>query len=181
MRGFIMNPPDSLSLEAVLDEPLRFACELSVSTRSIDRQPLVSLSPLGLSGEIARIEGGYALSGHLVYDGELECSRCLAAYPFHEDELFSLALYRRKREAGAEIELDQADLDVFWYDEPVIRLSPIAEERVQIALPMKPLCRPDCRGLCVSCGQDLNLGACTCSRETVDPRWEALRALKEKV
>jgi uncharacterized protein len=46
---------------------------------------------------------------------------------------------------------------------------------------MKPLCRPDCQGLCVSCGKDLNLGACGCTRETIDPRWEALKALKEKV
>ena len=50
-----------------------------------------------------------------------------------------------------------------------------------MALPMKPLCKPDCKGLCPSCGKDLNLGACGCTHETIDPRWEALKALKEKV
>jgi uncharacterized protein len=89
-------------------------------------------------------------------------------------------LYPR-RPAGEEQELERKDLDVLFYDEPVVRLAPIAEERVQMALPMKPLCRPDCRGLCPGCGKDLNLGPCACAREGIDPRWEALRDLREKV
>lgn len=182
MRGSIMKP-DTISLESVLDEPLRFDSELPVGLAAIDREPLLALSPLRLAGEISRIEGGYVLAARLAYDGQLECSRCLTAYPFREDQEFSLALYPRPRpqQPGADVELERADLDTQYFDQPVIELSPIAEERVQMALPMKPLCRPDCRGLCATCGQDLNLGACACARETVDPRWEALRALKEKV
>ncbi len=179
MRGSIMKPA-TLSLDAVLDEPLRFAEVLSVPASSFDREPLLSITPLELSGEVARVEGGYALSGQLVYGGELECSRCLSAYPFREDEAFSLLLYPRRPAAGEEIELAPEELDAVFYDEPVIALSPIAEERVQMALPMKPLCRPDCKGLCVECGKDLNLGPCGCAHESVDPRWEALRGLKEE-
>src|SRR5262249_54093933 len=85
MRGSTMKHPESLSLESVLDEPLRFAGELEVPVSAIDREPLLTLSPLKLEGEVRRIEGGYALDARLVYDGELECSRCLAAYPFRED------------------------------------------------------------------------------------------------
>jgi uncharacterized protein len=177
--------PDALSLEAAgaLDEPLRFENELNVSVSALDREPLVSLSPLRIQGDVRRIEGGYALNARLTYEGQLECSRCLAAYPFREDETFSLVLSPRPHASAEEIELEGADLDVSFYDEnePAIELAPIVEERVQISLPMKPLCRPDCRGLCARCGKDLNLGACDCTGETVDPRWEALRALREKV
>ncbi len=180
MRGSIMKPA-TLSLDAVLDEPLRFAEVLSVPASAFDREPLLSISPLELSGEISRIEGGYALSGRLVYGGELECSRCLSEYAFREDEPFSLLLYPRRPASGEEIELAPEELDAVFYDDPVIALSPIAEERVQMALPMKPLCRPDCKGLCAGCGKDLNLGPCGCAHESDDPRWEALRALKEKV
>lgn len=173
--------PNSISLESVLGEPLRLESELTVGVAAIDREPLLALSPLRLSGEISRIEGGYALAARLTYDGQLECSRCLTAYPFHEDEEFLLVLYPRQSQPGADVELERGDLDSQYFDQPVIELSPIAEERVQMALPMKPLCRPDCRGLCPACGNDLNLGSCACARDTVDPRWEALRALKEKV
>jgi DUF177 domain-containing protein len=173
--------PDSLSLEAVLDEPVRFGGELAIPLSAIDREPLLSISPLKISGEVRRIEGGYTLDAELVYSGELECSRCLAGYPFQEDEAFSLVLYPRTGAQAPEVELSPRDLDVHLYDDPVVPLAPLAEERVQMALPMKPLCRPDCKGLCPSCGKDLNLGACGCTHETIDPRWEALKALKEKV
>lgn len=179
MRGSIMKPA-TISLDAVLDEPLRFAAPLHVGLDSLDREPLLAISPLEMSGEVMRIDGGYALSARLVYDGQLECSRCLAAYPFREDETFSLVLYPRKPAAGEDVELARDDLDALYYDEPVIALAPIAEERVQMALPMKPLCRPDCQGLCAECGKDLNQGPCGCTHEAADPRWEALRALKEK-
>src|SRR5215510_942906 len=168
MRGSIMKPA-TLSLDAVLDEPLRFAEALSVPASAFDREPLVSITPLELSGEVSRIDGGYALDGHLVYGGELECSRCLAAYQFREDEAFSLVLYPRRPASGEETELAREELDALYYDEPVVALAPIAEERVQMALPMKPLCRPDCRGLCAECVKDLNLGPCGCAHESVDP------------
>jgi uncharacterized protein len=181
MRGSIMKA-NSLSLESVLDEPLRFDVELPVGVAAIDREPLVSVSPLHLSGEVARIERGYALAAELVYEGQLECSRCLAAYPFQEKDSFTLVLVPREPQPdGEEVELETGDLDVVFYEDPVVPLSPIAEERVQMTLPMKPLCRPDCRGLCPTCGNDLNVGPCACPSETVDARWEALRALKEKV
>jgi uncharacterized protein len=176
-----MKHLDAIPLVSVLDEPMRFAFELPVAVSTIDREPLVSLSPLDLSGQVSRIDGGYALDARLAYGGELECSRCLAPYPFQEDESFSLVLYPRQRQPAADVELDRGDLDVLYYDEPVVALSPIAEERVQMAFPMKPLCREDCKGLCVVCGKDLNQGPCACAPEIFDPRWEALKALKEKV
>jgi len=180
MRGSIMKRPDALTLESVLEEPVAFDARLEVPLSAIDREPLVALSPLGLSGELRRIEGGYSMDARIAYSGELECSRCLTPYPFAEDEAFSLLLYPASRRPTDEVELSPGDLDVLYYDEPVVALSPIAEERVQMALPMKPLCRPDCRGLCPDCGTDLNQGPCACVRETVDPRWDALKALREK-
>jgi uncharacterized protein len=179
MRGSIMKR-GTISLDAVLDEPLRFAETLSIPAPAIDREPLLAITPLEMSGEVSRIDGGYALSGQLVYGGELECSRCLSPYPFREDEAFSLLLYPRRPASGEETELAREELDALFYDEPIVALAPIAEERVQMALPMKPLCRPDCQGLCAECGKDLNLGACGCVHDVVDPRWEALKALKEE-
>ena len=180
MRGSIMKL-DAVSLDSVLDEPLRFESALPVAVAAIDREPLVAISPLEISGEVMRIEGGYALSARLVYAGQLECSRCLAPYPFQQEEDFSLVLYPKRVLTEEETELAKEDLDAVFYDDPVVPLAPIAEERVQMAMPMKPLCREDCKGLCPACGNDLNLGPCAGAHDAVDPRWEALRALKEKV
>ncbi|MBP3388937.1 MAG: DUF177 domain-containing protein, partial [Clostridia bacterium] len=56
-------------------------------------------------------------------------------------------------------------------------LDDLVEMDVLLALPSKNLCRPDCRGLCLYCGKNLNEGLCGCRKEAVDPRLEILRQL----
>jgi uncharacterized protein len=172
--------PNTLSLEAVGEEPVEFDFELRFSLEALDREPLLEISPVRFTGEVSPIEAGFSLTGGLAWSGRLECSRCLTAYPFAHDEEFTLVLYRRKsEEGGEERELDKDDLDAYFYDEPELSVAPIVEERIQMAVPMKPLCREDCPGLCVTCGKDLNQGPCGCQTETIDPRWEALAKLKK--
>ena len=174
-----MKPRDTLSLDSVLDEPVPFSFELSFTTAGLDREPLLEISPVRLEGEVSRIEKGFSLDGRLTYGGRLECSRCLAAYPFDTREDFTLLLTKRATPPGSDIPLASEQLDEYYYDEPVVPVAPIAEERIQMAVPMKPLCREDCRGLCPTCGEDLNVTACGCAAEVADPRWEALRLLKK--
>ena len=170
-----MKRPDTISLENIVDEPVRFDFELPIPVESLDREPLVVLSPVRFTGEVSKIEGGFSLDGDISYRGQLECSRCLNPYPFEEKEHFSLTLYPRVAPAPGERALEKSDLDAYFYDAPNVPVAPIVEERIQLAVPMKPLCRPDCRGLCAQCGADLNPGPCACEPETSDPRWEALK------
>lgn len=175
-----MKRPDTIPLDSVPDEPLPFEFELSFSVPALNREPLIEISPVRFEGQVARIEGGFSLDGRISYHGLLECSRCLAASPFETDERFSLILYKRGLAGPSEVALQKDDLDVYFYGDSAIAVAPIAEERIQMAVPMKPLCREDCRGLCAGCGQDLNLAACDCV-PTADPRWEALKVLKKEV
>ena len=182
MRSTHVKDPNTIPLEAAAEEPVAFDFELTVPAESLDRELLLETSPVRFAGEVSRIEAGYALSGELSWGGKLECSRCLTAYPFDADESFSLMLYKRyKGEPGepAERELDKDDLDVYFYEDPELSVLPIVEERIQMAVPMKPLCKEDCLGLCPTCGKDLNQGPCECREETIDPRWEALSKLKK--
>ena len=59
-----------------------------------------------------------------------------------------------------------------------IDLEPLARDSLLLELPLAPLCRDDCAGLCPTCGADRNTGPCGCEEEAVDPRWAALDALK---
>jgi uncharacterized protein len=63
----------------------------------------------------------------------------------------------------------------------VLETEPILLEQLQLNIPMKPLCRPDCAGLCPVCGADLNLGACACPERAGDPRLAALAALRDRM
>jgi uncharacterized protein len=182
MRSTHVKDPNTIPLEAAADEPVAFDFELDVPAASLDREPLLELSPVRFSGEVSPVEAGFALSGDLSWGGKLECSRCLAAYPFATDESFSLILYKRYKAEPAEPderELEKDDLDVYFYEEPEVSVRPIVEERIQMAVPMKPLCKEDCLGLCPTCGKDLNQGPCECRDDAIDPRWEALSKLKK--
>ncbi|HEV2766148.1 MAG TPA: DUF177 domain-containing protein [Acidimicrobiales bacterium] len=59
-----------------------------------------------------------------------------------------------------------------------IDVEPVAREAVLLELPLAPLCRHDCAGLCPECGADLNQGACGCAVDQSDPRWAALDDLR---
>jgi uncharacterized protein len=181
MRGSAMQHPNTISLGAVFDEPVAFDFVFLLSVEAIDREILVSLSPVRAAGEVSRIEKGFAFDARLAYGGELECSRCLAAYPFTVDDAFSIVLCPLAPQGEQEIALEKDDLDVSFYSDPVIPVAPIIEERIQMLLPMKPLCREDCKGLCPRCGEDWNVKGCACAAGPADARWEALKALKEKV
>jgi uncharacterized protein len=173
-----MKHSDHIALEAVKEEPVSFAFELPFSLATLDREPLQQISPVLLEGTISRIEGGFALEAHCAFQGQLECSRCLASYPFETNEPFSLLLYKRAAPIPDVRELGKDELDVSYYDGAELDIGPIAEERIQMAIPMKPLCREDCLGLCPRCGQDRNLEPCGCAEKSVDPRWGALEAVR---
>ncbi|MDP9072105.1 MAG: DUF177 domain-containing protein [Actinomycetota bacterium] len=65
-----------------------------------------------------------------------------------------------------------------WGDQ--LDLEPMARDAVLLELPLAPLCREECRGLCPSCGANLNEGGCSCQRVPEDPRWAALDALRDR-
>lgn len=66
-------------------------------------------------------------------------------------------------------------------DADKIEITDDIREFALLAVPMKILCKGDCKGLCVKCGADLNQSKCTCKVEEIDPRWKPLMNLKDKL
>lgn len=122
------------------------------------------------------------LSGAL----QLECGRCLepfVAVVEQELDLFYLPSgSERSEDREDEVELSDRELVVGFYDAGRLDLGGVVREQVFLSLPLKRLCRQDCRGLCRSCGKNLNAGACGCPPpdEVADPRLSALRRLIEE-
>lgn len=174
-----MKDTNTISLVDVLDEAVPFAFDLSFSAAALEREPLLEISRVRFEGQVVRVEGGFALDGEIAYRGMLECSRCLEPYRFDAGEEFSLLLYKSGPRGGSEVSLEKGDLDVSFYEGTELPVRPIVEERIQMAVPMKPLCREECLGLCVRCGRDRNLGDCGCAAEATDLRWDALKRLKK--
>lgn len=140
---------------------------------------LLAIGPMDCRGVIDTTPFGFVLRLKLSYSRTLSCVRCLGEISSDVDQeldfLIDLSLDSKER-AEEETELDRDDLGVISLSEPVLDTRPVVIEQAQLAIPMKPLCKKDCAGLCGQCGSDLNEGACGCDAE-VDPRWSALKGL----
>ena len=110
---------------------------------------------------------------------ELPCDRCLEPFTLPVDAAFDLRYQPHADNTGeGEREIEEDDLSTAFYDNQTIDLGQLMREQFYLSVPMKPLCREDCRGLCAICGTNLNRGACDCKREWEDPRLAALKQLK---
>ena len=155
--GFLLEAPNGTSREVELNYPT-----IRVSEDMI-------LEPLAGSFSATRTSEGIYLSGRLKSRIIQECVRCLedAVVPLglEIDELFYCPP-------------DAAPAEVYVVGENgFIDLSPLVRELALLDTPIQPLCRLDCQGLCINCGQNLNEGDCGCEEDDIDPRMDVLKQL----
>jgi uncharacterized protein len=155
------------------------------SDRSLAREPdepfEVALRA-HLMGEDLYLEG--AITGAL----DVECSRCLTCYRHALHQTFRLVL----EPAGSRVPADpegaaalardgwclEEEIEAGWYRGSELDLGAFLHEIVALELPVKPLCREDCAGLCPRCGADLNNDPCECAEVPADSPFAALAALR---
>lgn len=104
------------------------------------------------------------------------CGRCLEEFPVRARATVDVRFVPRPP-TGDRVELGTDDLDLDFYDRDEVNLTTLVESETALALPMKPLCREDCRGLCPVCGGNRNLVTCACPERAADPRLAALKDL----
>jgi uncharacterized protein len=108
------------------------------------------------------------------------CGRCLEEFPVRARANVDVRYIPRPPE-GDRVELGTDDLDLDFYHGGEIDLATLVASETALALPMKPLCREDCRGLCPVCGGNRNLVACACPERAPDPRLVVLRDLATRL
>lgn len=110
---------------------------------------------------------------------DLECSRCLARFGQTLAGTVEWAFRPPETPRGEEVRLAEDELDVIFYQGGEVDLAQALRDELSLALPMAPLCRPDCPGLCPVCGKEQHGGACGCRPKETDPRWAKLAKLEE--
>lgn len=134
------------------------------------------LAPLCLDITAAREFDHIRVHGRVGTRVRYTCSRCLAE--FETDLVSEFTIFYSKATEIAleeEVSLTEEDLVSVPYDGDYIDFTREIEEQILLEVPIKPLCREDCRGLCVSCGADLNAGECECNRSGTGFTFSALK------
>ncbi len=136
------------------------------------------VAPVEASFDIHKDRERFRLAGRVRTELELGCSRCLEPYRMPVDAVFDqLYLPASAMPGETEAEIADDDLETSYYRDDRIDLNEMFREQFYLALPMKPLGGPDCRGLCAQCGANLNAGQCDCAGGWTDPRLAALKAI----
>ena len=140
------------------------------------------IDPVTLGFAIHKDKDRFRLVGTLSTTLELGCSRCLEPFIVPVNAAFDLRYLPEgaglpegeETEDGA---LSEDDTSASFYRDEEIDLAALMREQFYLALPMKPLCRQDCKGLCPQCGTNLNTDQCQCQTAWEDPRLAGLKAL----
>ena len=149
-------PPEGFTLEIAQQLDL-----FDTGTADTAITAVISVTPAGA--------GNLHISGRVKSEPQLECSRCLKRFKYGIDAALDIDLAPMSAMGPApEHELIGGELDVEFYQGDELEPLDFVKEQLLISIPMVPLHAPDCKGLCPTCGTDLNTAECSCRRDQPD-------------
>ncbi len=136
-------------------------------------------TPIHVEAHVRKIHEKIIISGRISAALLMPCSRCLTPYTERLEDDFALEYLPEPdfQDHEEDIELDEADLDISYYTGHSIALNEVLREQLLLRIPLQPLCRQDCAGLCPSCGTNLNEDSCGCDTRQRDSRLAVLEKL----
>ena len=105
---------------------------------------------------------------------DVQCDRCLKSFQRSLTPRYQMYYLYEEPEG---LNLDPMEVQVVPYGTSVIDITDDVRQTVLLSVPLKLLCKEDCKGLCPHCGKDRNIEECSCGSTVTDPRWEKLRGL----
>lgn len=170
-NGFVSNRVLKLKVGFLLNQSLGTSREVDFDVPALGVADDLVLAFLRGQIRLSRTREGILVQGELQTAIEGECRRCLAAITIPItltlEELFALHPHR-------------GDTEFSVSEDAILDLTPLLREETIISIPLAPLCKPDCAGLCPSCGHNLNLGQCDCPSTDLDPRFAVLSQLHDQ-
>jgi len=171
-------------------EPVHF--DVSLPPGSIDYgDEATQISPLAVQGQAEllkehrgprEIVPDIRTRAHWSGDFEAPCARCLDPVRHSLAGDFDLLFRPLGIDAGpTERALVTPETEIGYYQEGGLVLEDVLREQVLLTLPVRTLCRTDCKGLCPRCGQNLNAEPCGCEAKPADARWSALSELSSRI
>ena len=146
------------------------------SKLELPEEQLTIISDVDVDLTIDRIGSLITAGGEVSAVPAFVCARCLEPFELEVTAEFIAVIRMGRNDYRLE---DEEDTPVEFGDD-WISFTPSVRESLLLAIPMKPLCRNDCRGLCQQCGINLNETHCSCPGNEYDPRWSTLKTLLEE-
>ena len=141
------------------------------------------IEPLEVNATAELLEAQIRVEGNFETKVELVCARCLEPVAEEVSRSFDLFYAPLPKDAHLtkhrEDRLKDDDTDIGFYEGDSLFLTDVLKEQMLLTLPIKAICRSDCRGLCPNCGANLNHEECRCETHAADPRLASLARIKQ--
>lgn len=122
------------------------------------------------------------LKGQFAGSFRVPCARCVEPVEVPLSGEFDLIFRPLGADAGAaERAITAPETEIGYYQKDSLALEDVLREQVLLSLPVRTLCKTDCKGLCPRCGVNRNTQACSCEVGPSDPRWSALSGLHGRI
>ena len=166
--------------------------EEEIATGVIDLGPeIVQRTALHSSGRAQLVEERHSkheklkdirVNGEFSTSLQLLCARCLEPVIHSVARQFDLLYRPQGSDAGQEeLSVTATEAEIGYYQGEGLLLEDVLREQVLLAVPLKTICREDCKGLCPQCGKNWNVEQCSCAEPLEDPRWSALKEIRNKL
>ncbi|MEK6532183.1 MAG: DUF177 domain-containing protein [Deltaproteobacteria bacterium] len=176
MKIALQDIPDTGLVLDVAEE----AAKLEAIQKGLSHAEFKFASPVMMHLEILSTGLDVNVSGDIKTELQFSCSRCLKEFRQAFEGSFNV-FYTKQAEKAREKELKPSEIEVNELAADELDTTEIAFAQIALEAPIKPMCNEDCRGLCPSCGADLNSGQCRCgAHEKTDPRFAGLKDFKIK-
>jgi uncharacterized protein len=153
--------------------------ELNEDLSTLDGE-LRLVEPLTGAIQLTRTSQGILVTGRCETAVELTCDRCLETFvqgiTVELEEEFYPSVDPGETPLDEVSEEDREDEALRIDEHHTLDLSEVMRQNLLLVVPVHPICRPDCQGLCPQCGESRNEGLCHCPPDTIDPRWASLQA-----
>jgi len=132
-----------------------------------------------LNGDIFKVDDNVLLTGTIKYTFSDECARCLENFNNTVETKFEAILVQKLNENKDEDEDEDEESDEIQLvvTDGCVVLDEIIKQMIYLSMPMKSLCKTDCKGICPTCGVNLNYEECKCKNNLTDPRFNKLKDL----
>jgi uncharacterized protein len=135
-------------------------------------------SPVEIGLDVTRTGRDIIVRGKASVTAVLECARCLEEYTYVLESPLELLCLTAEEGGGPDFDDDREHVIEMPVGAKYVDLADHVRSELLVLVPLKPLCTESCKGLCPRCGANLNDTQCSCSSESSDDRWDALRNMK---
>ena len=171
-------------------EPIEFDLELAPGAVDLGEEA-EQTGPLATAGQAEVIHehrgpkdivADIRLKGRFSGNFQVPCARCVEPVQIPLSSEFDLIFRPVAADSEAlERSITAPETEIGYYQKDSLLLEDVLREQVLLSLPVRTLCKPDCKGLCQRCGANRNTQTCSCEKGPSDPRWQALSGLRGQI